>query len=228
MKGGGPGGVAGAPGAGGRPGAAAAGRCGSLGTVTFNVRIPAASKPGSTADRFLTVRIISPAPIRSTTVSATSATTSAPRADRDAPAVDPRDDRKASATRDARTRKAGTRPSTSPQKPVAPIVNNTTVRLSSGCENVGSEIGDDETSVRSASFASPRPATAPMTARTQLSVISCRRRRARPAPSAVRTAISVWRDSARLMSRFATFAHAMSNTNTTAAISASTEPLRSP
>ena len=36
--------------------------------------------------------------------------------------------------------------------------------------------------------------------------------RPRPAPSAVRTAISVSRDAARTSNRFATFAHAMSST----------------
>ncbi len=41
--------------------------------------------------------------------------------------------------------------------------------------------------------------------------------RPRPAPSARRTAISRWRFVARASMRFATFAHAMSSTNATAA-----------
>jgi len=38
----------------------------------------------------------------------------------------------------------------------------------------------------------------------------------RPAPSAVRTAISLWREAPRTSTRFATFAHAISSTIATA------------
>ena len=46
--------------------------------------------------------------------------------------------------------------------------------------------------------------------------MNCRSSRQRPAPSAVRTANSLCRDSARASSRLARFAQAMSSTNTTA------------
>ena len=55
------------------------------------------------------------------------------------------------------------------------------------------------------------------TQRITLSVIALRTSRPRPAPSAVSTANSRWRVSARASSRFATLAQAMSSTNPTAA-----------
>ena len=70
-------------------------------------------------------------------------------------------------------------------------------------------------------IASTRPAIAPTTASRTLSVSSCRITCARPAPSAVLTAISRWRPEARARSVFATLAQAISSTNVTIAMSAS-------
>jgi hypothetical protein len=56
------------------------------------------------------------------------------------------------------------------------------------------------------------PRVPPTTAKSTLSVRSWRRMRARPAPIAVRTAISRWRPSARARSRFAMLAQAMRRT----------------
>ena len=63
---------------------------------------------------------------------------------------------------------------------------------------------------------STSPAAPPMQATSALSVMSWRMMRARPAPSAARTPISCPRVDARMSSRFATFAHAISRTKETA------------
>ena len=80
----------------------------------------------------------------------------------------------------------------------------------------GSPRGPNATIASTAHAASAPPTAAPRAEISRLSVMSCRMMRPRPAPSAVRTAISVSRDDARTSSRFATFAHAMSSTNPTA------------
>lgn len=69
---------------------------------------------------------------------------------------------------------------------------------------------------RSIQAASTTPTTAPARASSTLSVSSWRTMRPRPAPIAVRTAISRLRSAARASIRFATFAHAMSSTKATA------------
>ena len=71
----------------------------------------------------------------------------------------------------------------------------------------------------------PVPASS---ASTTLSVNICRTRRIRPAPTAARTTSSRPRADARASSRFATFAHAISNTNATAASSTNSVCLVSP
>ncbi len=72
--------------------------------------------------------------------------------------------------------------------------------------------------------ASTKPTSAPENASSTLSVNSCRTTRARPAPSALRTAISRSRPDARASSVLATFAHAMSSTNVTIVRSATSVP----
>ena len=67
------------------------------------------------------------------------------------------------------------------------------------------------------------PAAAPISAINRLSVRSCRAMRARLAPSAMRTAISWRRVAARIKSRFATLAQAISSTNATAPTRTSSE-----
>ena len=64
--------------------------------------------------------------------------------------------------------------------------------------------------------ASTRPAAAAVSASTVLSVSSWRTMRPRPAPSAVRTAISRPRAAPRASSRFATLPHAIRSTSPTA------------
>ena len=60
-----------------------------------------------------------------------------------------------------------------------------------------------------------RPSAPPAHDSTRLSTSSCRTSRAREEPSDRRTAISFCRMNARAISRFATFAHAMSSTRPT-------------
>ena len=92
----------------------------------------------------------------------------------------------------------------------------------------GTFAGARRTITSSDTAASARPAAAPAAARTRLSVRSCRASRARLAPRAVRTAISELRRVARIRSRFATFAHAISVTSPTAPSSISSAGRTSP
>ena len=71
--------------------------------------------------------------------------------------------------------------------------------------------------VSSAKRARSSPRAPPTSASTRLSVRSCRRRRERPAPIAVRSAISRSRVEARASRRLATLAQAISSTKATAA-----------
>jgi len=61
------------------------------------------------------------------------------------------------------------------------------------------------------------PSTPPLIASSRLSVIICLTIRVRLAPSAVRNAISLWRDAALTNSKLATFAQAINSTKPTAA-----------
>ena len=66
--------------------------------------------------------------------------------------------------------------------------------------------------------ASKSPATPPASESTVLSVSNWRTSRQRPAPNALRTAISCPRPAARTKNRLATLAHAISSTNDTAPV----------
>ena len=92
-------------------------------------------------------------------------------------------------------RMAGNAPKHMPASKVTTTVNSRTVR------------------------ASAAPRAAPINDNSRLSVNNCRMTRPRPAPSARRTAISVERDVPRASRRPATFAHAISSTAPTAAMS---------
>ena len=81
--------------------------------------------------------------------------------------------------------------------------------------------GPSATSARVHQKAAARPAAPPSTPSRMLSARNCRTRRARPAPSAARTATSRVRDCARASSRFATLTHAISSTKLTAPSSTS-------
>ncbi len=72
-------------------------------------------------------------------------------------------------------------------------------------------------SARTPHVAARIPHVPPARAKSALSASSCATRRPRVAPSAVRTASSRCRDAARASNMWATFAHAMSRTNETAA-----------
>ena len=68
------------------------------------------------------------------------------------------------------------------------------------------------------SAAKATPSRPPRSEIINASVRSCRMRRVRPAPMALRTAISLSRPAARVSNKFATLAHAISNTNATAVV----------
>ena len=78
---------------------------------------------------------------------------------------------------------------------------------------------DDPAAMKTLSptLANAIPAIAPTIDSTRLSAMNCRISRPRPAPSAARNASSLCRPSARISSRLARFAQAMSSTNPTAA-----------
>ena len=101
------------------------------------------------------------------------------------------------------------------------MVNAATRRSRPGVTKLGNVTGLCAMQRATATRASTSPTAAPSIVSTQLSVISWRSSRPRPAPSAVRTAISRRRASDRAISRLATLAQAMSRTNATAAISVS-------
>ena len=71
------------------------------------------------------------------------------------------------------------------------------------------------------------PSPPPNNARSALSVSNCVTNLERPAPNARRAAISFLRTTARAISRFATFAHAISRTRPTVAIAVATRGVRS-
>ncbi len=109
----------------------------------------------------------------------------------------------------------------SPNKTLAsreiPSANASTPRSMCVSERRGTSPGARATSARSPQNArsTPRaPASRPI---SKLSVISCRRIRPRPAPSAARMAISLVRATDFASSMFARFAQAMSSTTATAA-----------
>jgi hypothetical protein len=86
------------------------------------------------------------------------------------------------------------------------------VASTSNVSQNGSSSGIDATVASIHHTAISTPSAPPMSASTTLSASICRTRRQRPAPSAMRTAISRWRAVARASSRLATFAQAMSST----------------
>ena len=109
-----------------------------------------------------------------------------------------------------------------------PAVNASTVPLTPTACRRGRLDGLSCTSASTPQTATSRPSAPPTAASSTLSVSSCRTRRARPAPSARRIAISRWRTDERASSRFATFAQAISSTQPTAASSVSSAGRTSP
>ena len=98
-----------------------------------------------------------------------------------------------------------------------PMVNTSTHRSKRICSTRGTVPGGaSATNPGTPQSAIKIPAAPPASATKVLSVSNCRTSRQRPAPKAVRTAISCCRPAARASNRFATLAQAMSSTNATA------------
>jgi hypothetical protein len=187
--------------------------------LTCRVSTDEGSNPGLSAARFRTDRIIRPAPTSSTTASDSSTTTSPLRSRRDwRPSPVRADSFNAPFTSTPRACRPGARPTRMPHATDTAIVNAATRRSMPGVTKLGRETGLCLTSADTAARARSRPPAAPISVSTQLSVISWRSSRPRPAPSAVRRAISRRRASDRAMRRLATLAHAISSTKATAAI----------
>ena len=164
----------------------------------------------------------SPAPISSSSDSATWATTR-PLRRRKCP-LPPTTDAASLLSAGARSawlaRSAGTRPKPTPVSTESPSVKSPT-RQSGAAESVraASWKGSARISASPTQYASCRPTRPPASESVTLST-SCRRtRRMRLAPSARRTAVSFSRAEARVSSRLATLAHAISSTRPTMPIS---------
>ncbi len=99
---------------------------------------------------------------------------------------------------------------------VRTAANRNTVPSSPMSPTLGALCGAAATSASMPQRATRTPSAPPMAESSRLSVSSCLMSRARPAPSARRTAISRDRAEARASSRLAMFAQAISSTNATA------------
>ncbi len=117
-------------------------------------------------------------------------------------------------------RSAGTNPNTSPVRSVTPSVKSKirpsgVGEISSGFPSAGTNPSKPFVMP----YASAIPTTPPSSESTMLSTRSCRTSCPRDAPSDKRTLISFCRAKARAISKFATFAHAISSTKPTIHIS---------
>ena len=188
------------------------------GSDSSNESAASVRKPGSTDASLAKLRISNPAPDRSTTASTNSATTSPSRIrDPDRPVSPPRPASLSvpmSAPRVACA--AGNTPNSSPVPTASAIANRITVRSTAIASRRGMPSGFIPIRTSTPQTASSRPRPAPSRLSSRLSVSSCRTSLERPAPSAVRMAISDPRAAARARSRLATFAHAISSTKPTA------------
>ena len=90
-----------------------------------------------------------------------------------------------------------------PQTSDTAIVNSAARASRAGAKLIGNGTGLCSINRRTVASASTRPPAAPSTVNTQLSVTSCCSSLARPAPIAIRSAISRRRTSDRAMSRLA-------------------------
>ena len=169
----------------------------------------------------MNVRIIRPEPTSSTNASATSATTAPSRSQRPAPPPTRRPlERSTSITSGRDAFHAGSTPKISAAANDASAVKASTVPSSDTAVARGRPSGDSWISASMPNCASSSPKPPPIAASTRLSATSWRTMRQRLPPMAARTASSRSRAEARTSSRLATFAHAISSTNTTAPISA--------
>ena len=176
--------------------------------------------PSSTLARFARLRRNSPAPISSTSDSATWVTISTFASGlRLATAAIPLPSLSEGLRSTRVARRAGAMPNSSAVPSESRSVNAST--RASGATFSGKRSGPAETIARSASLAQDAnitPSAPPSRASSRLSVSICRINRVRPAPSANRTAISLWRVVARASRRLAMLAQAMSRTSPTTAI----------
>ena len=180
-------------------------------------------KPASMRITLTKLPMKSDAPTRSTTASATSATTRAARTRRRPRLVPPPRVLAVSAVESAGLDpcSAGPMPETSP---VANAATAATASTRASMPIVATRArfsGKAVASTRTESQASARPTMVPATDTTRLSIRTRWTSRPRLAPSAARTAASRCCTEARASQRFATFAHAMSSTMATAARSMS-------
>ena len=111
-------------------------------------------------------------------------------------------------------------PNATPVTIVRAIANPTTRTSMDGVSAIGNAVGTRRERIGRVAAASARPSTPPVPVTTRLSVSSCRSTRSRPAPSAMRTAISRRRTIARASRRLVRFAHAINSTHTAAPNSA--------
>ena len=159
---------------------------GALNVTTFR-----ASNPGSTRWIWAKLRTIKPAPIRSTSDSATSTTTSALRSllPRTPPVSLPRS-RSASARLPPTARSAGARPNRIAATHAAPAVYSSAATSMPACSTRGRLPGLNAVMRRIPCHARSTPSTAPAQESTTLSTSICLMMRPRPLPTAARTAIS--------------------------------------
>ena len=164
------------------------------------------------------LRINRPAPTSRTQANATSDTTSALRIDfRRRPSVDPRlASFSASWSAEVCGCSAGASPKTTPVRIATATVNPRTVASIRRPASKGMLTASRCASARVPAIASNTPSRPPVPASTSPSVSICATSRRRPAPSAVRMAISFCRAAVRASSRFERFAHTISITMPTA------------
>ena len=183
------------------------------------VSVRSTRKPGSTRWTPRKLRSMRPAPTRSITASAISATTSAPCA-RACP--------RPAGSRPALLRpspsepfgaRAGARPLSRPVSSETPSEIHSTLPSTATASRRGMFGAARPRTMSKLQVDSRSPAAPPMRARARLSTNRSLAMRLRVAPIARRIAISRCRTAPRASSRLATFAHATSSTNPTAAAS---------
>ena len=173
--------------------------------------------PGSSSRIRPKLLMSRPAPIRSTNATPISPTTRRSRArPRARPGVPRVPSRSASFRSGREESRAGRTPNRRPVRTDTPSVNRSTRASTTIGRKRGTSAGMESCRRSTPHSASRAPKTPPARDSMTLSVRSCRRRRARPAPNEARIAISFCRAAARDSSRLATLAQAMSRTKATA------------
>ena len=190
-------------------------RCGDSETSAVSTR--SALKPRSCERSDAKLAMSSPAPTSRTSASAISAATSPSRRRRCSRLVPARaSSRTAEPSVTSLVCRSGASAHNKPQ-PSDNAVATASARPSSAIPSArGSSAPAMRTNDSSATHAIPTPRTPPAAASGSTSPINWRASRPREAPSMIRVAISRRRSTLRESSRFATLAHAMSNTATTA------------